>query len=348
MQSPSALPDKNPDFTYYDITRSPISVTGFPWREENGTWNRVPEKIMAQLPEGLAWVAPQPSGGMIRFRSNAKSLQLRVHLTRAEKSANVTPAALSGFCLYRGEGRDKKFTALLAPNEPMLAYEAKAHLPGDGTSEWTLYTPLQNLLGSVEIGLPKDATLEAPLPFDVPRPIAFYGSSITCGFCASRPGLTYPAQICRAVNAELINFGFGGNAKGETIIAETLASLDLSCLVIDYDHNSPDVDHLRATHAPFFKLIRQRRPELPIILVSSPNYHKAPEYFEKRRQVIADTYEDARQSGDRHVWFVDGRTYFTLDEWADMTIDCLHPNDSGFGRMAQTILPVVQEALKST
>jgi len=212
-------------------------------------------------------------------------------------------------------------------------------------TEWTLYTPLQNVLQQVEIGLPKDATLAAPLPFDVPRPIAFYGSSITCGFCASRPGLTYPAQICRALNAELINFGFGGAAQGEPVIAETIASLDLSCLVIDYDHNSPDADHLRATHAPFFNLIRQRRPELPILLVSSPNYHKAPEHFEPRRQVIVDTYEAARKNGDRHVRFVDGRTYFTSNEWADMTIDCLHPNDAGFARMAAVILPVIREAL---
>ena len=113
------LSEKSPDFTYYDITQSPISVTGFPWREVNGTWCRVPEKIMPELPKQLAWVAAQPSGGMIRFRTDARSLDLRVHLARDEKSANVTPAALSGFCLYRGEGRDKKFTALIAPNEPI-------------------------------------------------------------------------------------------------------------------------------------------------------------------------------------------------------------------------------------
>jgi len=341
----SALPDKSPNFTYYDITQSPISVTGFPWREVNGTWNRVPEKIMSALPEQLAWVAPQPSGGMIRFRSDARSLRLRVQLTREEKSANVTPAALSGFCLYRGEGRNKKFIALIAPNEPILEYEKQIDLPSDGVLEWALYTPVQNPLLHVEIGLPESAKLEAPLPFDIPRPIAFYGSSITCGFCASRPGLTYPAQICRALNAELINFGFGGAARGEIVIAETLASLDLSCLVIDYDHNSPDADYLRATHAPFFNLIRQRRPDLPIVLASSPNYHKAPEHFEPRRQVILDTYEAAQKSGDRYVWFVDGRTYFTPEEWADMTIDCLHPNDAGFTRMAAVILPVVQQAL---
>jgi lysophospholipase L1-like esterase len=331
---------------FHDVTHPPFVVTGFPWMAENGNWNRVPERIMPDIPERLAWVAPQPSGGMIRFTTDSKHIALRVTLTRAEKSALVTPAALSGFCLYEGTGRAKRFRGCFATLEPLVEYRAERPLKGEGLREFTLYTPLQNPIAQIEIGLDKDASLGSPAPFETAKPVLFYGSSITCGFCASRPGLTYPAQVCRALDAELINLGFGGNAKGEPIIADVIASLDLACFVMDYDHNTPSVEHLAQTHEPFFQRVREAQPELPIILVSAPSYHVAPEYYGQRRQIITSTYEYARQGGDELVWFVDGADFFPAGNWPEYTVDCLHPNDCGFARMAEEILPVVETVLK--
>lgn len=342
--SPNAFVEAS-ELVRYDVTQTPFVITGFPWMKTNGNWNRVPESIMERLLGKLAWVAPQPSGGMIRFRTDSSRIRLHVQFERAEKSATVTPAALSGFCLYEGVGKSRSFHALLAPDEPLLEYVVEKVVGGQEEREWTLYTPLQNPLRSVEIGLESEARLSAPTPFTIARPILFYGSSITCGFCASRPSLTYPARICRALDAPLVNFGFGGNARGDTIIAETIALLDLSCLVLDYDHNTPSVEHLQSTHRAFFEIIRQVHPRLPIVIVTAPSYHAAPEYYERRRRVIWETFQFAQNRGDDRVWFVDGQTFFPFDGWQECTVDKLHPNDLGFDRMARALLPVVREAL---
>jgi hypothetical protein len=313
---------------------------------ENSNWNRIPERIMNDISESLAWVAPQPSGGMIRFKTGSTRMSLKVRLLREENSALCTPTLLSGFCAYLGTGREKKFLGgQIAPMKPELEYRIDRVLP-EGENEVTLYTPLQNLIDAIEIGLDEGTSLSGPSSFTIEKPILFYGSSITCGFSASRPGLTYPARVCRELDANLINYGFGGNAKGDPEIAEVIASLELSCFVMDYDHNTPSLEHLEKTHEPFFNLIRTARPDLPIVLVSSPVLHKNPSFFGKRRDAIRQTYENAVEAGDKRVRFVDGSEFFPADSWWDYTVDNLHPNDNGFKRMAEVILPVIEEVLE--
>lgn len=45
----------------------------------------------------------------------------------------------------------------------------------------------------------------------------------------------------------------------------------ISCFVMDYDHNAPTLEHLIETHEPFFKIIREKRPNLPVVMVSRPS-----------------------------------------------------------------------------
>ena len=65
------------------------------------------------------------------------------------------------------------------------------------------------------------------------RPVVFYGTSITQGASAMRPGMGYPAIISRHLNIETINLGFSGNGKMEKELAEALSEIDASCYVID-------------------------------------------------------------------------------------------------------------------
>ena len=47
---------------------------------------------------------------------------------------------------------------------------------------------------------------------DIP-PVVYYGSSITQGACASRPGNAYQNVIARRMNLDFINLGFSGNGR---------------------------------------------------------------------------------------------------------------------------------------
>ncbi|MFA6103489.1 MAG: SGNH/GDSL hydrolase family protein [Victivallaceae bacterium] len=174
------------------------------------------------------------------------------------------------------------------------------------------------------------------------NPVLFYGSSITHGGCATRTGNNYAAMLCRAVDAPLINLGFSGSGCGEIAIARAVADLKLSAVVMDYDHNAPSVNHLARTHESFFRALREKQPELPVIIMSKCDFKGTKDEI-KRREVIRKTYENAVKAGDKKVWFIDGETLFGSENRD--ACGC-HPNDLGFYRIYRAVLPVLQLALK--
>ena len=173
---------------------------------------------------------------------------------------------------------------------------------------------------------------------------AGYGSSITQGGCASRPSNSYSAMLCRELDAPQMNLGFTGNCRGEEAIARAIAGLNLSALVMDYDYNAPNVEHLRSTHEKFFRIIREAQPNLPIILISGPRDPQWPDSA-ARRDIVKATYDKAVAAGDKNVYFIDGLSFFDKVPRKYATVDQIHPNDLGMYIMFQRILPVLQQAL---
>jgi hypothetical protein len=169
-------------------------------------------------------------------------------------------------------------------------------------------------------------------------PIVYYGSSITQGGCCSRPGNAYQAVVSRRFNIDFVNLGFSGNAKGEAAMAEYIAGLPMSVFVLDYDHNAPNPEFLEQTHYDFFKIIRDARPELPIVMMSKCDLDSgARTTNDKRRRVIMETYRKSRENGDENVYFIDGAEVYR-GTYEDMcTVDKCHPNDLGFALMADAV-----------
>ena len=78
-------------------------------------------------------------------------------------------------------------------------------------------------------------------------------------------------MLSRALDCDYINLCFSGSARGEQSVAAYIGSLDMSVFVLDYDHNAPDSDHLRRTHYNFYRTVREKRPDTPVIMVSKPD-----------------------------------------------------------------------------
>src|SRR5207253_1044617 len=103
-----------------------------------------------------------------------------------------------------------------------------------GKREFLLYLPLYNGVSSVEIGLPKATTLAKALAYDAAhaKPIVFYGTSITQGGCASRPGMVHTAIVGRKLHRPVLNLGFSGNGKMELEMAALFVELDPAVYVL--------------------------------------------------------------------------------------------------------------------
>ena len=151
----------------------------------------------------------------------------------------------------------------------------------------------------VEIGVLPGAKIEPPKPHKVSKPIVFYGSSITQGGCASRPATVYTGKLCREVDAEEVNLGFSGNAKGEDAIAERIGDIDMSVFVYDYDYNAPTTEHLaKDPRKNSLKFLGTKQPNTPVIMMTRCSWPSRD-----RVEVIRKTYENAVKSGDKKCIF---------------------------------------------
>ncbi len=336
---------------YIEIRNAPVKITGFPWLEENGNYHRLPDKFEDKYSLKLNTLRKCASGGAVRFKTNSHLLGVKweLELDTVDGSTRITENSVKGFDFYYGEPGNMTFAGCInAKSEDGIHYGNTKHLSNEKVMrEITLNFPLYSAVKRVEIGLDPDAVIEMPSPMKYEKPVVFYGSSITQGGCASRPGTNYTALLARKLGFDQINLGFSGSAKGEDFVAEMISEIPMSAFVMDYDHNSNKVDYLQATHEKFFNIIRKANPDLPIVMISRPNTDRYPKTFQLFRDVILNTYNNALAAGDKQVYFVDGEKLFGEDDRLECTVDNIHPNDLGFYRMYQGILPTLKEALEN-
>ena len=207
----------------------------------------------------------------------------------------------------------------------------------------TIHFPLYSNVDELYIGLADSALIKEPVPYRIEKPIVYYGSSISQGGCASRPGTSYQGFVSHEIDADYVNLGFSGNARAEKEISDYIKSLSMSVFVYDYDHNAPSTEHLQNTHERMFLEIRDKHPTLPVVMMSRPKLYLSKEEL-ARLEIIKATYENALTRGDKNVYFIDGRD---LMAWAgnEGTVDTCHPTDLGFFSLAKALIPVLKGIL---
>ena len=327
---------------YYDIKNEPFKLYGVYYSAEDGHYRRIPQSVADATNDGVKGLSKHTAGGRVRFKTNSAKLVLKVENVEGGQMFHATPLMEYGFDIYRLTDRGYRFLGATKPAfGNRTGYELEFNLP-KGNNELTLVFPLYGCVKSLEIGICEGATLEAHTPYKYEKPVVYYGSSITQGGCASRPGKAYQDIICRRFDYNYINLGFSGSAKGEDAICEYMASLDMSAFVSDYDHNSA-TEELRVNHYKLYSIIRAKNPDIPYIMVTKPDFKYTDDDFE-RRSIVMESYIKARRSGDKNVYFVDGSDFFIGDEsFLDMTVDTCHPTDDGFRRMADGIGAVMDK-----
>ncbi len=339
--------DKNfivdaPDETqtvFFDVSRPPFTVHGL-LRDAEGYY-RLSHDVAAATGEGVQWQNRHTAGGRVRFRTDADRIVLRAGMRAISAMPHFALTGSAGFDLYADDVYRGTF---VPPMDLQTGYTSELQLDGV-MREITVHFPLYSGVTQLELGFPAGCTLAKASAYRTELPVVYYGSSITQGGCASRPGNAYQNILSRRLSCEHLNFGFSGNAKGEPCMAAYIAGLDMSAFVMDYDHNAPDPAHLEATHAAFFQTVREKHPTLPVILLSRPQPNPNEEEL-LRRDVVKRTWETAVRSGDRYVSFIDGTQILQIFGGDSGTVDNCHPNDLGFYCMAAALEPALKTALE--
>ena len=330
------------DLTYYDPEEAPFKIYGV--FRSGEAFCRMPRPLAESISGSLAYLNENTAGGRVRFQTDSRRIVIDVILNDVCNLPHMATCGVSGFDMYEKTGGEFKYLkSFIPPADHGVHYTAEMQFKKKKRRDLVINFPLYCGVKKLHIGLYNDAEVCEGSKYAHKTPIVYYGSSITQGGCASKPGSSYQAILSSYLDADYINLGFSGNAKGEPSIAEYIANLPMSAFVYAYDHNAPGVDHLKKTHKPFFDIVRKQNPTLPIVILSRPAYYLNTE--EKlREEIIQNTYRSAVDSGDENVYFFDGKKLMSLVR-DNGTVDGVHPTDSGFFSIAKTLLPVMQYIL---
>ena len=321
---------------------SELALEGRGWTDTKRPYARLPAKAEALVRRPVWDLAQHSAGFNVRFVTDATTISARWTLLNNRLEMPHMPATgVSGVDLYV---RDEGLWKYLATGRPTRFPDNESVLVRGlekAEREYRLYFPLYNGVERVEIGVHEGATFKPAPPLRATlRPIVFYGTSITQGGCASRPGMAYPAILGRTLGVPVINLGFSGNGKTEPEMAALLAEINAAAFVLDSLPNLTTAE-VSERLPGFIDTIRERHKTVPIVLVESIAYTDKPfvgsrnERFMGSNDALRRIYNERRAAGDGRVYYVPSHNLIGLD--GEGTVDGVHPTDLGFQRMASEL-----------
>ncbi|MCU0878425.1 MAG: SGNH/GDSL hydrolase family protein [Pirellulaceae bacterium] len=322
-----------------------LTLEGQGWTDVKSPFDRLPAKAEGTVRPAV-WNLSRDSAGMcVRFATDSPSIHCHWSLTKANLAMpHMAATGVSGVDLYVKTDRGWRWVACGRPTAQENKASLVAGLP-KVRREWMLYLPLYNGVTQCEIGVSKEATIASlPRTDESDRPLVFYGTSITHGACASRPGMVHTAILGRQLDRPVINLGFSGNGQMEPAVNELLAELDAAVYVIDCLPNMSAAGVAERTE-PTVALLRKAHPTTPIVLVEDRTYGDAHLVASKRerndtsRAALRAAYERLIAAGDKHLYYIEGEHLLGDDD--EGTVDSSHPNDLGFMRQADAFAKVL-------
>lgn len=341
---------------WYNPYETPFRLSGFEYFHCDKLYRRLPistEELFEKVNPNLNILSWHTAGGQISFKTNSSKILIKATISAKHNMANMTAIGESGFDCYLGQNGERlKFYGVTNFDILSDSFECElvANLP-ISTRDILLHFPLYNGVKSIQIGLDVNAVVEPPIDFEQGK-ILFYGTSITQGGCASRPGMAYTNILSRWLNKEILNFGFSANGLGEYEMAELIADINnLSLIVLDYEANSGTNGRLESSLEGFIDIIRHKNPETPILVVSriqhlADFYDK--ELFDRRvrlREFQKKIVQKRCLDGDTKIFFLNGNDLFD-DNFDEYTVDFIHPTDLGLWKMAEGLFPIISHILK--
>ena len=332
-------------FRFYNAMADVFEINGVVW-DGVGNFVRMPVDVAKSVSDNVHYLNFNTAGGRVRFKTDSTHISIIAKMDNIGRMAHFALTGSAGFDLYTKETSGYRYLDCFIPSAlDDTGYETTLFMGDKSMREYTINFPLYSGVKELLIGLDEDALLESPSEYKIKKPVVYYGSSITQGGCASRPGNSYESIISRRLDCDYVNLGFAGSARAEEEMAEYIKGLDMSVFVYDYDHNAPSVEYLENTHLKMFKIIREANPELPIIMMGRPQFY-LDEDGENRAKVIKNTYDYAVSNGDKNVYLIKNTELMALSQ-DDGMVDRAHPNDFGFASMALAVGDVLECIFKN-
>lgn len=324
---------------FFDLQHFLIEGTTFNDSVKGNLYDRFPlsykEKVRPEV-----WDLSECSAGItIRFYSNTSSLRVRWELLNDLKMNHMAETGIKGIDLYFKNKNGWQYVNTARPSGKTNDFLLVSNMSPE-TREYKMYLPLYDGVTKLEVGIDSLGSITRP-EREYRKPIVFYGTSITQGGCASRPGMVHTSIISRKLGVECVNFGFSGNGKMEKPVNELISGIDALFYVIECSENMTP-EEIRNNSGTLLAIIREKHPLTPVIFVNNMVYEKSSLddttriNIDIKNEMCREVFEDLEKNGRKNIYFIDKSGSLGNDHEA--TVDGVHLTDLGFQRYADFLI----------
>lgn len=325
---------------YYGEDFFTLEGTVIPDSLKENRYDRLPLSYKDIVREPV-WELSKASAGMsIRFLTNSTNISVKWTVQNNFKMNHMAETGIKGIDLYFKNKETWQYLNTARPEGIHNEYLLMSNMASE-MREFKLFLPLYDGLVNIEVGIDANSVIKKPLKNTL-KPIIFYGTSITQGGCASRPGMAHTNIISRRLDINCINFGFSGNGRMEQPIAKLISEFDAAFYVIECLPNMMSPEQIASRTIPLVKIIREKHPETAIVFVENFIYEqsildkKMSENLIKFNTALKTEYTKMIESGFDNIHYIDSKNATGDDH--EGTVDGVHFTDLGFIRYADFLI----------
>ena len=337
---------------YYGREHFLIEGTAIADSLKESPYDRLPISYKEKVREPVWDLSKASAGITVRFHSNSTSINLKWTVLNDLDMPHMAATGIKGIDLYTKYNNKWRYVTTAGALVGLKTYQNKS-IPADSINEYELiknmspdfreyklFLPLYDGVTKLEIGIDNNALINKASPNPV-KPIVFYGTSITQGGCASRPGMAHTNIISRKLDVDCINYGFSGNGRMEMPIVELISDIDASFYVIECLQNM-DSEQVRERVRPLVDMIRTKHPLTPIVLVENMMYTTAflDQTIEttliQENEALKNEFDKIIKRGTPNIFYIKDNKDFLSDN--EGTVDGVHLTDLGFLRYADYLI----------
>ncbi len=319
---------------------------------------RLPDTLTTNVNAGVRGMRDNTSGMIFRFRTDSNFLIIRhTPLHGWHAMGHMTEVGVSGWDVYRLDKPSGKWrfvaSSHLASAEKENPGTRVKRVAWNAGDECIINLPRYNGVKEISIGIAPGAKIEAPAPWasGVTKPVVFYGTSITHGGCATRPGLGFVNIVGRDLNVPVYGLGFSGSGVMEYELSDVISKIDASCYVLDclWNMGLKDGDRgpgrsVERNYEKFIRNLRAKRPGVPIVMAEQCDvFMNGPN---DKDRFIRALYEKLVAEGWKDLVYLSKDEMHTGD--FEGTVDGCQPNDLGMMSLAKAFGKSVRKALESS
>jgi lysophospholipase L1-like esterase len=327
-----------------------LPIEGRAFDDVDHWYDRLPSGVTTNVNGGVRSMKHHTPGMQFRFTTDSRKLVFKwVPYSGSLSMDHMPSTGVSGIDVYRFDA-DRGKWLYVKTGRITNAKGGSLELGWKPGTPCLVNLPLYNGVREFTLGVDANAVVSAlgPRKSGVDKPVVFYGTSITHGGCASRPGLAFVNIVGRDLDVPVVNLGFSGSGVMELEMSEHLARIDASCYVLDCLWNMGMSGKGRGkgrnadeNYEPFIRNLRAKRPDVPIVMAGMCDvFCGAPREIEVYTKAL---YDKLIAEGWKNLYYLPGSGMYSDD--FEGAVDGVHPNDHGMMSLAKAYGRAVAEAL---